>query len=740
MSSIFGVLAAIYEGEVPFASGIEAPARTFQGLPLETDGSLAVDYVNAPSRYLNGLPFTAEGRLPAVVAYADYYHNGLGFDSTGRITQASLPIAYSPETLFANGETGTFLDFTTTQVYADTAGTDPAEVGEGIALTLDKSQGANILRRNLLAYTEEFDNAFWEKSATATVTANQIAAPDNTTTADLFRCGTTSASEVRRNNITLAAGNHTFSVFARKEVSDFLVIQVFDVATTSFRRVWFNINLGSTGSATSGGTNITLLGSSIEPYENGFYRVSITVSLTAGTVSGRTNIFLSEGDGVFSGNALSGIYIWGAQLETGSTLTPYQEITTGINGEWTPGTHSTQATSAARPIFGRVPVGGRRNLLLRTEEFGNAYYSKAGSTSATGTSVTFSASSGDYLGNNAVVLSAITGETFTISGLLSCEPADVGETIDVGFDLSGETNRFSSPVALSETPTPVSFSWTLTANGNVGFRVRNIGATAKSFTLDNFQIEKASTATPYQKVVTQYDITEAGIPSIYKAFFDKADDILPVTLPTITGGTVALVGTSGIWIEEDWGFTAGTLSIGPTTIAGLPAGILSVVGDLCAVIINDRAWTAAEYAEVVSWGKARGAPGVFSLGEELVTNGDFATNDLTGWTDNSTGTGSVAVADEAVELTGAGPANRGRIDQLISSFEVGSNYVLGVNSTVAINTQAVVTGVLSVNVTPPYSRFIFVPDITERAISFNVFGTGTNTLDNISVRKLELLP
>jgi hypothetical protein len=370
MSSIFGVLAAIYEGEVPFASGIEAPARTFQGLPLETDGSLAVDYVNAPSRYLNGLPFTAEGRLPAVVAYADYYHNGLGFDSTGRITQASLPIAYSPETLFANGETGTFLDFTTTQVYADTAGTDPAEVGEGIALTLDKSQGANILRRNLLAYTEEFDNAFWEKSATATVTANQIAAPDNTTTADLFRCGTTSASEVRRNNITLAAGNHTFSVFARKEVSDFLVIQVFDVATTSFRRVWFNINLGSTGSATSGGTNITLLGSSIEPYENGFYRVSITVSLTAGTVSGRTNIFLSEGDGVFSGNALSGIYIWGAQLETGSTLTPYQEITTGINGEWTPGTHSTQATSAARPIFGRVPVGGRRNLLLRTEEFG----------------------------------------------------------------------------------------------------------------------------------------------------------------------------------------------------------------------------------------------------------------------------------------------------------------------------------------------------------------------------------
>jgi hypothetical protein len=64
------------------------------------------------------------------------------------------------------------------------------------------------------------------------------------------------------------------------------------------------------------------------------------------------------------------------------------------------------------------------------------------------------------------------------------------------------------------------------------------------------------------------------------------------------------VGTSGIWIEDDWDFTAGTLNIGPTTIAGLPAGILSVVGDLCAVIINDRAWTAAERAGVIAWGKA----------------------------------------------------------------------------------------------------------------------------------------
>lgn len=94
---------------------------------------------------------------------------------------------------------------------------------------------------------------------------------------------------------------------------------------------------------------------------------------------------------------------------------------------------------------------------------------------------------------------------------------------------------------------------------------------------------------------------------VYNAEFDLTDDILPITLPAITGGTVALVGLSGIWIEDDWDYAGGTLDIGPTTIAGLPAGILDVVGGTCTVIILNRAFTDAERAGVVAWGKARGA-------------------------------------------------------------------------------------------------------------------------------------
>jgi hypothetical protein len=427
---------------------------------------------------------------------------------------------------------------------------------------------------------------------------------------------------------------------------------------------------------------------------------------------------LSEGDGVFSGNALSGIYIWGAQLETGSTATPYQKITTGINGEWTPGTHSTQATSAARPIFGRVPVGGRRNLLLRTEEFDNAVWLKfKSSITPNATIAPDGTSTADKL-----IEDTTANDTHAVANYGS-------QTVTLGV-----TYTYSAFVKAAERGFV-----TLTGDVSTG---KFGGSAGVQFALTDGSVTKNGLSLAYQKVVTQHDITEAGIPSIYKAFFDKADDILPVTLPTITGGTVALVGTSGIWIEEDWGFTAGTLNIGPTTIAGLPAGILSVVGDLCAVIINDRAWTAAEYAEVVSWGKARGAPGVFGLGEELVTNGDFSS--ATGWTVVGT---QVSISGGVAPFTGSAAYNVDYIEQAISvsasdlylvSLEV-KNYVSGGPRLDRVGAQTVASNFGAGN---GVKDVVFAASNTSSSyFRFTTSGGGfEGEIDNISVRKLELLP
>jgi hypothetical protein len=296
-------------------------------------------------------------------------------------------------------------------------------------------------------------------------------------------------------------------------------------------------------------------------------------------------------------------------------------------------TDATQSTSTARPIFGRVPVGGRRNLLERTEEFDNAVWTlfDTGDTRTANAAVAPNGeTTAEFLApDNTNGLHILrqdylyqSGVTYTGSCFLKAAGRRYVHLVCGGNPLglpSYEHRRgvfdlqdgivVSEPTGGSATIQDVGNGWyrcafTITVvtgaaakfdifHGNTSlptFNEVSDGNGTDGIYLWGAQLEEGS-LTPYQKVVTQHDITEAGVPSIYKSFFDKSDDILPITLPTITGGTVALVGTSGIWIEDDWDFTAGTLNIGPTTIAGLPAGILSVVGDLCAVIINDRAWS-----------------------------------------------------------------------------------------------------------------------------------------------------
>jgi len=56
----------------------------------------------------------------------------------------------------------------------------------------------------------------------------------------------------------------------------------------------------------------------------------------------------------------------------------------------------------------------------------------------------------------------------------------------------------------------------------------NSGATPSSFTFYNAQFELGSTATPYQRVTTAADVTEAGVQSVFGAMFDGTDDCLQI--------------------------------------------------------------------------------------------------------------------------------------------------------------------------------------------------------------------
>lgn len=135
------------------------------------------------------------------------------------------------------------------------------------------------------------------------------------------------------------------------------------------------------------------------------------------------------------------------------------------------GNHATQATAAQRPIYGFHPYSGVRNLLLATDTMATQ--------SRTVTAVPHTLS---FTGTG----------TITLTGASTAGPL-------VG---TGAGNR------VSLTFTPIAGSLTLTVVGSVTF----------------VQLEIGATATAYQTVTTQYNITEAGVPSVSYLAFDGVDD------------------------------------------------------------------------------------------------------------------------------------------------------------------------------------------------------------------------
>jgi hypothetical protein len=183
---------------------------------------------------------------------------------------------------------------------------------------------------NLLLQSQTFDNGSWIKSA-ASVTADQVLAPDGTLTADMVTENTaTSAHAIYGTSASIISGStYTTSIYIKGGTRRYVSLRTDYVSASNWPWVTLDTQTG-TLSANAYATTY-----SVTAAPNGFWRVSIT------WVSGATigaNIVIAGSDvstppaSATLGNSYTGtsatFYIWGAQLELGSTPSTYIPTTT----------------------------------------------------------------------------------------------------------------------------------------------------------------------------------------------------------------------------------------------------------------------------------------------------------------------------------------------------------------------------------------------------------------------------
>jgi hypothetical protein len=219
--------------------------------------------------------------------------------------------ALDPRVTFTRASTATFVGadglIQTAASGAPRFDHNPA-TGESLGLLVEEA------RTNLLPYSEQFDNGAWTKS-NATVTANAIAAPDGTTTADNLIANATNSSHYIFEPLAVSSGATTCSIYAKSAGLSWVTINVYDGG--AYRKFSFNVSTGEKGIVASG------LSSSIDPCANGWYRISCTYVSTGAQNTILFMLYDGESTENFLGDGTSGIYIWGAQLEAGSFPTSY---------------------------------------------------------------------------------------------------------------------------------------------------------------------------------------------------------------------------------------------------------------------------------------------------------------------------------------------------------------------------------------------------------------------------------
>ena len=330
---------------------------------------------------------------------------------------------------------------------------------------------------NLITYSAQLDNVAWAKSG-VTVGANVALGPDGTYNADGFVEDTTTGGHLILQTTAATISDNTpltASWYVKAVTRSWCALTIVDKANVA-NRVWYDVSTG-----TQGTTNGAVTSFSATDVGNGWYRLTLTASSSTGATLPHIRMSTGTADDTpsYTGTGATSLYLWGAQLQEGSTATTYIPTT---------------ATAPLRTIKGLLLESQSTNLLTYSEQFDNAVWSK---TAATVTADAVISPSGATNADKLVEDTSTSSHLFTqnVSGAASTSytysiyakaaertrfavwlrGAISGNRYEVGFDLSTGTT-FSGQLAGNFTAgsaaiTPVGNGWyrcTVTATTGAG--------------------------------------------------------------------------------------------------------------------------------------------------------------------------------------------------------------------------------------------------------------------------------
>lgn len=222
---------------------------------------------------------------------------------------------------FTRASSGTYVNSTG---YVNTASTNVPRFNYNPTTLLYEGLMIEPAKTNLLTYSNNFDNAAWSKGNTTRVIPHVegIIAPDGSLSADKFIEGTTTPTSpyfyIFENKTVSVETTYTMSIYVKAAERTFCNLRLDDNSVNT-GQCMFNLTTGTFTTPTKTGTVVDAT-ATITAYNNGWYRISLkcTWSIAPTTVSFKLQLANSTPTIAYTGNGLSGIYIWGAQLEAGT--------------------------------------------------------------------------------------------------------------------------------------------------------------------------------------------------------------------------------------------------------------------------------------------------------------------------------------------------------------------------------------------------------------------------------------